>query len=208
MRAIVFDGSSLAPADVPEPEPGPGELLIEVSACGVCRTDLHIVDGELTKPKLPLGQGHQIVGRVVGDGRRVGVPWLGWTDGSFRYCTTGRENPCDRAQFTGYDRDGGYAEFAVADERFCFELPAESEFPDLAVAPLLCGGLIGYRTLRLAGDAERLGLYGLGSSAHIICPGAGPQGRRAVAFPRADDTAAQELALSPGAEWAGDPMAP
>src|SRR3954465_2595752 len=168
MRAIVFDGSSPGPAEVPDPQPGAGEVLIEVAACGVCRTDLHIVDGELSKPKLPLILGHQIVGRVAGDGRRVGVPWLGWTCGECRYCRSGRENLCDRAQFTGYDRDGGFAELAVADERFCFELPAECEFPDLAVAPLLCGGLIGYRTLRLAGDAERLGIYGFGSAASMI----------------------------------------
>src|SRR3954454_605882 len=152
MRAVVFDGSSLAPAEVPQPEPGPGEILIEVSCSGVCRTDLHIVDGELNKPKLPLILGHQVVGRVVADGRRVGVPWLGWTDGTCRYCASERENLCHRAEFTGYNRDGGYAELAVADERYCFPLPDETDFPDLAVAPLLCAGLIGFRTLRLAGD--------------------------------------------------------
>src|SRR3954463_8325308 len=182
MRALVFDGTRLEPADVADPRSGAGEVLIEVSACGVCRTDLHIVDGELDKPKLPLILGHQIVGRVVSGGERfaagdrVGVPWLGWTDGVCRYCTSGRENLCDRAQFTGYDRDGGYAELAAADERFCFDLPAESEFPDLAVAPLLCGGLIGYRTLRLAGDAERLGIYGFGSAASMIIQVARDQG--------------------------------
>jgi propanol-preferring alcohol dehydrogenase len=203
MRAVVFDGSSLSPAEVPDPEPGDGEILIEVAACGVCRTDLHIVDGELSKPKLPLILGHQIVGRVVGDGRRVGVPWLGWTDGACRYCTTGRENLCDRAEFTGYDRDGGYAELAVADERFCFELPAESEFPDLAVAPLLCGGLIGYRTLRLAGDAERLGIYGFGSAASMIIQVARDQGRRVFAFVRDGDERGADFARGLGAEWAG-----
>jgi propanol-preferring alcohol dehydrogenase len=203
MRAVVFDGSSLAPAEVRDPEPGPGELLIEVAACGVCRTDLHIVDGELSKPKLPLVLGHQIVGRVVGDGRRVGVPWLGWTDGSCRYCTSGRENLCDRAQFTGYDRDGGYAELCVADERFCFALPDEEAFPDLAVAPLLCGGLIGFRTLRLAGDAERLGIYGFGSAASMIVQVAIHEGRRVFAFVRDGDDRGAEFARSLGAEWAG-----
>src|SRR5436190_13244321 len=168
MRAVVFDGSSLAPADMPDPVPRAGQILIEVAACGVCRTDLHIVDGELSKPKLRLVLGHQIVGRTVDDGARVGVPWLGWTDGTCRYCTSGRENLCDRAEFTGYDRDGGYAELCVADERFCFALPDEAEFPDLAVAPLLCGGLIGFRTLRFAGDAERLGIYVFGSAASMI----------------------------------------
>jgi propanol-preferring alcohol dehydrogenase len=203
MRAVVFDGSSLAPSEVPTPEPGPGEVLIEVSCCGVCRTDLHIVDAELDKPKLPLVLGHQIVGRVVGDGRRVGVPWLGWTDGTCRYCTSGRENLCDRAQFTGYDRDGGYAEYAVADERFCFPLPPEDEFADLAVAPLLCGGLIGFRTLRLAGDAERIGLYGFGSAAHIIAQVALHEGRRLFAFVRPGDERAAEFAREIGAEWVG-----
>jgi propanol-preferring alcohol dehydrogenase len=203
MRAVVFDGSSLAPAEVRDPEPGPGELLIEVAACGVCRTDLHIVDGELSKPKLPLVLGHQIVGRVAGDGRRVGVPWLGWTDGSCRYCRSGRENLCDRAQFTGYDRDGGYAELCVADERFCFPLPDEEAFPDLAVAPLLCGGLIGFRTLRLAGDAERLGIYGFGSAASMIVQVAIHEGRRVFAFVRDGDERGAEFARRLGAEWAG-----
>src|SRR3954467_2897869 len=178
MRAVVFDGSSLALTELPDPEPGPGEILIEVAACGVCRTDLHIVDGELAKPKLPLVLGHQIVGRVVGDGRRVGVPWLGWTDGTSRHCPSGRENLCDHAQFTGYNRDGGYAEYAVVDERFCLPLPDESVFADLDAAPLLCAGLIGFRTLRLAGDAERIGLYGFGSAASIIAQVALHEGRR------------------------------
>jgi propanol-preferring alcohol dehydrogenase len=203
MRAVVFDGSSMAPAEVPEPTPGDGELLIEVGACGVCRTDLHILDGELAKPKLPLIQGHQIVGRVVGDGRRVGVPWLGWTDGTCRYCTSGRENLCDHAQFTGYDRDGGYAELCVVDERFCFALPDEAQFPDLAVAPLLCAGLIGFRTLRLAGDGERLGIYGFGAAAHIITQVALHEGRRVFAFVRDGDERTADFARGLGAEWAG-----
>jgi propanol-preferring alcohol dehydrogenase len=203
MRAVVFDGHTLEPAEVPEPQPGPGEILIEVYACGVCRTDLHIVDGELSKPKLPLILGHQIVGRVVGDGRRVGVPWLGWTCGECRYCTSGRENLCDRAQFTGYDRDGGYAERAVADERFCFPLPDETAFSDLAAAPLLCAGLIGFRTLRLAGDAERLGIYGFGAAAHIVAQVALHEGRRLFAFVREGDERAAEFARELGAEWVG-----
>jgi propanol-preferring alcohol dehydrogenase len=203
MRAVVFDGYSMAPDEVPDPEPGPGEILIEVSACGVCRTDLHIVDGELSKPKLPLILGHQIVGRVVGDGRRVGVPWLGWTDGECRYCTSGRENLCDRAQFTGYDRNGGYAEYVVADERYCFPLPDEEAFPDLAAAPLLCAGLIGFRTLRLAGDAERIGIYGFGAAAHIVAQVARHEGRRIFAFVREGDDRGAAFARELGAEWAG-----
>src|SRR3954453_23861055 len=209
MRAIVFDGSSLAPVEVPDPRPGDGEILIEVAACGVCRTDLHIVDGELSKPKLPLILGHQIVGRVASRGERfqpgdrVGVPWLGWTDGVCRYCTSGRENLCDRAQFTGYDRDGGYAELAAADERYCFPLPDETTFPDLAAAPLLCAGLIGFRTLRLAGDAVRLGIYGFGAAAHIVTQVALHEGRRIFAFVRKGDEQAAEFARSLGVEWGG-----
>src|SRR3954469_22872764 len=203
MRAVVFDGQTLEAAKVPEPQPGPGEILIEVYACGVCRTDLHIVDGELAKPKLPLVLGHQIVGRVVGDGRRVGVPWLGWTCGECRYCTSERENLCDRAQFTGYDRDGGFAEYAVADERFCFPLPDESAFPDLAAAPLLCAGLLGFRTLRLAGDAECVGIYGFGAAAHIVAQVARHEGRRVFAFVRPGDERAAEFAREIGAEWVG-----
>src|SRR5881409_3053713 len=163
MRAMVL-GTPREPlrlADLPDPQPGDGQILLRVRACGVCRTDLHIVDGELARPKLPLVVGHQIVGEVVGEGRRAGIPWLGWTDGDCAYCRAGLENLCDRAQFTGYDRDGGYAEYAVADERYCFALP--EEYPDLQAAPLLCAGLIGYRALRFAGDAETLGLYGFGS---------------------------------------------
>ena len=193
--------SPLRLTDLPEPAAGAGELLLRVSACGVCRTDLHVVDGELPKPKLPLVVGHQIVGEVVGDGRRVGIPWLGWTDGECRYCRAGLENLCDHAQFTGYDRDGGYAEYAVADERFCFPLP--EGYADLDAAPLLCAGLIGYRALRFAGDAEVLGLYGFGASAHIITQVARHQGRRVFAFTRDGDSEGQEFARSLGAEWAG-----
>jgi alcohol dehydrogenase, propanol-preferring len=190
----------LEPADLPVPEPGPGQVLLRVRVCGVCRTDLHIVDGELDRPKLPLIPGHQIVGETE-DGRRLGVPWLGWTDGTCRYCTTGRENLCLEARFTGYDLDGGYAEYAVADERFCFAIP--DGYPDLQAAPLLCAGLIGYRSLRLAGDAERLGLYGFGASAHIIAQVARHEGRRLFGFVRRGDEEARTFALELGCEWAG-----
>ena len=202
----------LKAAELAAPEPGPGEVLLEVAACGVCRTDLHILDGELDRPKLPLVLGHQIVARVAGGGERfragerVGVPWLGWTDGDCRYCRSGRENLCDHARFTGYDRDGGYAELTVADERFCLPLP--DDYPDLQAAPLLCAGLIGYRALGLAGDGERLGIYGFGSAAHIITQVARHEGRRVFAFTRADDTDSQQFALSLGAEWAGDALGP
>jgi alcohol dehydrogenase, propanol-preferring len=206
-------GTHLRGADLPPPEPGPGELLLEVAACGVCRTDLHIVDGELTEPKLPLVPGHQIVARVSSEGGerfaagdRVGVPWLGWTDGTCRYCRSGRENLCDHARFTGYQRDGGYAELAVADERFCFPIP--TGYPDLQAAPLLCAGLIGFRTLKLAGDGERLGIYGFGGAAHIVCQVAVHQGRRVFAFTRAGDESTQRFALELGAEWAGDALGP
>jgi alcohol dehydrogenase, propanol-preferring len=205
-------GTPLREADLPAPEPGPGELLLEVAACGVCRTDLHIVDGELTEPKLPLVPGHQIVARVSGGGERfaagdrVGVPWLGWTDGTCRFCRSGRENLCDQARFTGYQRDGGYAQTAVADERFCFPIPAG--YPDLQAAPLLCAGLIGFRTLKLAGDGERLGIYGFGGAAHIVCQVAVHQGRRVFAFTRAGDESTQRFALELGAEWAGDALGP
>ena len=192
---------ALREAALPEPRPDPGQLLVQVHVCGVCRTDLHVVDGELTHPKLPLVLGHQIVGTVVGEDRRVGIPWLGWTDGECRYCRSGQENLCDRAQFTGYDLDGGYAEYAVADERFCFGLP--DGYPDLHAAPLLCAGLIGYRALSLAGDGERLGLYGFGASAHIITQVARHQRRRVFAFTRPGDAAGQEFARELGAEWAG-----
>jgi propanol-preferring alcohol dehydrogenase len=203
-------GTPLREADLPAPEPGPGELLLEVAACGVCRTDLHIVDGELTEPKLPLVPGHQIVARVSGGGERfaagdrVGVPWLGWTDGTCRYCLSDRENLCDRARFTGYQRDGGYAQLAVADERFCFPIP--EGYPDLQAAPLLCAGLIGFRTLKLAGDGERLGIYGFGAAAHIVCQVAVHQGWRVFAFTRAGDESTQRFALELGAEWAGDAL--
>ena len=211
---MVLDAArtSLRPAELAAPEPGPGEVLLEVAACGVCRTDLHILDGELDRPKLPLVLGHQIVARVASDGERfgagerVGVPWLGFTDGDCRYCRSGRENLCDNARFTGYDRDGGYAELTVADERFCLPLP--DGYPDLQAAPLLCAGLIGYRALRLAGDGERLGIYGFGSAAHIITQVARHEGRRVFAFTRADDTDSQRFALELGAEWAGDALGP
>jgi propanol-preferring alcohol dehydrogenase len=190
----------LALRDVAEPEPSAGQVLVRVRACAVCRTDLHVVDGELPNPKLPLVPGHQIVGETE-DGRRLGVPWLGWTDGTCRYCTSGRENLCERAKFTGYDLDGGYAELAVADARYCFELP--EGYPDLQAAPLLCAGLIGYRSLRFAGDAERLGLYGFGASAHIVAQVALHQGRRLFGFVRHGDDAARRFALELGCEWAG-----
>ena len=214
MRAMVLERQRepLQLTDLPEPEPARGQVLLEVAACGICRTDLHIVDGELTEPRLPLVPGHQIVGRVVGGGehftagQRVGVPWLGWTDGTCRYCRSGRENLCDSARFTGYDIDGGYAERTVADERFCFPLP--DGYEDLQAAPLLCAGLIGHRTLRLAGDAERLGIYGFGAAAHIVCQVARHEGRRVFAFTRADDEDAQAFAIELGAEWAGDALSP
>ncbi len=209
MRAMVMDSARdpLRVAELPEPRPGAGEVLLEVFACGVCRTDLHVVDGELPDPKLPLVIGHQIVGRVVEGGerfqpgQRVGVPWLGWTDGDCRYCRSGRENLCDQAVFTGYTRDGGYAERVVADERFCFPIP--EGYPDLQAAPLLCAGLIGWRSLKLAGDAQRLGFYGFGASAHIVAQVARHQGRRVFALVRPGDAEAAAFALERGAEWAG-----
>jgi alcohol dehydrogenase, propanol-preferring len=196
--------------ELPEPETGAGQVLLDVRACGVCRTDLHILDGDLTEPKLPLVPGHQIVGivREVGEGverfapgDRVGVPWLGWTDGTCRYCRSGRENLCDNAEFTGYDLDGGYAEVAVADARFCFSIP--EGYPDLQAAPLLCAGLIGYRALRLVGEAERVGFYGFGAAAHILCQVAVHEGRRVFAFTREGDEETQAFARELGAEWAG-----
>jgi alcohol dehydrogenase, propanol-preferring len=186
--------------ELAEPQPGPGQVLLRVRACGVCRTDLHVVDGELPHPKLPLVPGHQIVGETD-DGRRLGVPWLGWTDGTCRYCLAGRENLCDAALFTGYDLDGGYAESVVADERFCLPLP--EGYPDEQAAPLLCAGLIGYRSLRLAGDAERLGLYGFGAAAHIVAQVARHEGRRLFGFVRVGDEEARRFALELGCEWAG-----
>jgi alcohol dehydrogenase, propanol-preferring len=202
MRAMLLDaaGSPLRLADVAEPRAAPRQVRLRVRACGVCRTDLHVADGELDRPKLPLVLGHQIVGESE-DGRRLGVPWLGWTCGRCRYCTSGRENLCDRARFTGYDLDGGYAEWTVADERYCFPLP--DGLADLEVAPLLCAGLIGYRSLRTADDAERLGLYGFGAAAHIVLQVARWQGRRVFAVTRAGDDEAQAFARSLGAEWAG-----
>jgi alcohol dehydrogenase, propanol-preferring len=201
-------GRPLEPAEVADPAPGDGEVLIRVSACGVCRTDLHIVDGELDEPKLPLVPGHQIVGTVVAGGERfdpgerIGVPWLGETCGRCRFCRSGRENLCDAPVFTGYGRDGGYAEMAVATEAYALALP--DGLSDVHVAPLLCAGLIGYRALRMAGDAERLGLYGFGAAAHIVCQVARHEGRRVFAFTRADDADAQRFARELGAEWAGD----
>jgi propanol-preferring alcohol dehydrogenase len=214
MRAMVLEAARtpLREADLPDPDPGPGQVLLEVHACAVCRTDLHIVDGELTEPKLPLVLGHQIVSRVLRGGERfevgarVGVPWLGWTDGTCRYCLSGRENLCDHARFTGYDIDGGYAELTVADERFCFPIP--EGYPDLQAAPLLCAGLIGNRALTMTGDAERLGLYGFGASAHIVTQTALHEGRRVFAFTRAEDEDSQAFARELGAEWAGDAMGP
>jgi len=208
MRAMLLKrpGTPLEPAELEAPALGDRQVRIAVSACAVCRTDLHVRDGELPEPKLPLVLGHQIVGRVVEGGTRfepgsrVGVPWLGWTDGTCRYCRSGRENLCPHARFTGYTLDGGYAEQAVADERYCFALP---DGDDVHLAPLLCAGLIGYRALRFAGDAERLGLYGFGASAHIVAQVALTQGRRVFALTRPGDDAAQAFARELGAEWAG-----
>jgi propanol-preferring alcohol dehydrogenase len=202
VRAMVLDqpGSPLREATIPDPTPTPGQLLLTIAACAVCRTDLHLRDAEIDAPKLPVVLGHQIVGRTP-DGTRFGVPWLGWTDGECRYCRSGRENLCVNGRFTGRDIDGGYAELTVADERFCLPLP--DELSDEQAAPLLCGGLIGYRALRLAGDGERLGLYGFGSAAHQICQVAVHQGREVYAFTRPDDTRTQDFARSLGAVWAG-----
>ena len=213
MRAMLLDGARkpLRPdPDLRIPEPGPGDLRLRARACGVCRTDLHIADGELTHPKLPLVLGHEIVGEVVAlgpgvsgwsVGDRVGVPWLGFTDGDCVYCRSGRENLCDRARFTGYDRDGGYAEYAVADARYC--LPIPDRFADVEAAPLLCAGLIGYRALRLAGDAHRVGLYGFGASAHLVAQVARHRGQEVYAFTRPGDAAGQAFARRVGANWAG-----
>lgn len=192
------------------PEPGPGEVLIRVHACGVCRTDLHIIDGELSEPKLPLVPGHEIVGSVaaagagvkrLAEGQRVGVPWLGWTCGHCDYCRSGRENLCAKARFTGYHIDGGFAEYTVAHEQFCFPIP--DAFGDVEAAPLLCAGLIGYRALRMAGEARRLGLYGFGAAAHIAVQVARHQGQEVFAFTKPGDSAGQEFARSLGAAWAG-----
>jgi len=212
MRAMVFTGvgQPLGERDLPRPDPGQGAVRLDIHACGVCRTDLHIVDGELRRPKLPLVLGHQIVGTVsaLGDGvtrfavgQRVGVPWLAWTCGRCRYCAGGRENLCDEALFTGYDVDGGFAEETVANARYCFAIP--DGYPDVQAAPLLCAGLIGYRAYSFAGDAERLGLYGFGAAAHIVCQVALAEGRRVFAFTRPGDTDGQAFARELGAEWAG-----
>jgi propanol-preferring alcohol dehydrogenase len=207
-------GEPLRSKEAPDAQPSAGQVRIRVLVCGVCRTDVHIVDGELLDPTLPLVPGHQIVGVVeaVGDGvedvaigDRVGVPWLGWACGECSYCTTGRQNLCERALFTGYQLDGGYAETMVADARACLALP--DAFPDLQAAPLLCAGLIGYRSLRLAGDPERIGLYGFGASAHIVCQVAVAQGRQVYAGTRAGDDETQEFARTLGATWAGDALA-
>jgi propanol-preferring alcohol dehydrogenase len=202
MRAMVLEapGRPLVERELPEPKAGLGQVLLRVRACGVCRTDLHVVDGELPDPKLPLVPGHQVVG-VTREGRRLGVPWLGWACGECRYCTSGRENLCDLARFTGYTLDGGYAEWVVADLRFCLAIPRA--YDDVRAAPLLCAGLIGYRALRLAGDGERLGLFGFGSSAHIVAQVARWQGRRVFAFTRPGDEGAQAFARQHGAVWAG-----
>jgi propanol-preferring alcohol dehydrogenase len=213
VRAMVLQspGSPLHETALPRPQLGPGQVRLRVLACGVCRTDLHIRDGELPEPKLPLVLGHEIVGTVIEGGRtfavgdRVGVPWLGWTCGACRYCRAGNENLCDEARFTGYHLDGGYAEEAVADERFCFPIP--ESYPDTQAAPLLCAGLIGYRSLVRAGDAERIGLYGFGAAGHIVAQIARSQGRRVFAFTRSGDDEAQALALRLGAAWAGDSAA-
>jgi propanol-preferring alcohol dehydrogenase len=212
VRALVLDAARtpLRETELADPVAGAGQVLISVHACGVCRTDLHVVDGELPEPKLPLVLGHQIVGTVAAAGEeadlavgaRVGIPWLGWTCGECRYCTSGRENLCDRARFTGYQLDGGYAELAVADARFCFPIP--EGYPDVQAAPLLCAGLIGYRALRMSGDPERVGLYGFGAAAHEIAQVARWEGRRVFAFTRPGDEAGQAFALELGAVWAGD----
>lgn len=212
MKAMVFKsaGQPLELQEVPKPEPGNNQLLIKVRACGVCRTDLHIVDGDLDEPILPLVPGHQIVGTVeaIGEnvngfqlGDKVGVPWLGRTCGSCEFCTAGQENLCDDALFTGYDLDGGFAEYTAADARFCFPIPVD--YPDKQAAPLLCAGLIGYRSLRMTGNAEKLGFYGFGSSAHILTQVAGYQGKQVYAFTRPGDEKGQEFARKRGAVWAG-----
>jgi alcohol dehydrogenase, propanol-preferring len=213
MRAMVLEapGRPLRLAELAEPVPGAGDVLLRVRACGICRTDLHLRDGELEPGHLPLVLGHQIVAEVLASdaagthaaGARVGVPWLGWTCGECRFCRSGRENLCELARFTGKDRDGGYAELAVADARFCFPLPPQADYPDLQVAPLLCGGLIGYRALRMAGDAARIGLYGFGAAAHMICQVAVHERRDVYAFTRPGDDAGQAFARELGAVWAG-----
>jgi propanol-preferring alcohol dehydrogenase len=217
MRAMVFDGvgNPLRLAELPRPEPAPDQVLIEMRACGVCRTDLHVVDGELAHPKLPLVPGHEVVGAVaelgsgvdrLRAGERVGVPWLGYTCGECRYCRAGRENLCEAARFTGYDIDGGYGEYLLADQRYVFPLAAG--LSDVEAAPLLCAGLIGYRALRKAGDVEKVGLYGFGAAAHIVAQVARFEGRQVFAFTRPGDTQAQAFARELGAVWVGDSDAP
>ncbi len=217
MRAMVLSRPRIPPhyADIARPAPGSGQVLLRVHVCGVCRTDLHVIDGELLEPKLPLVLGHQIVGTVeelgsevdgFSPGDRVGVPWLGYTCGACRFCLEGRENLCQEARFTGYSIDGGYAEYCVADARYCFRIP--HGYPDSQAAPLLCAGLIGYRALRLAGDGRRVGLYGFGAAAHIITQVALYQGRRVFAFTRGDDEPSQKFARDLGTEWAGDALGP
>jgi len=216
MRAMLLDAPrrALRLAELPLPRPAAGQVLIKVHACGVCRTDLHVVDGDLAGGKLPIVPGHEIVGVVAETGEaverfrigdRVGVPWLGYTCGTCRYCTSGRENLCDNARFTGYHLDGGYAEYTLADQRYCFALPAA--YDDVAAAPLLCAGLIGYRSLVMAGDAKRLGIYGFGAAAHIVAQVARYQGRELYAFTRPGDIEAQQFARGLGATWAGDATA-
>ena len=210
-QQLITPGSPLVAIDLPTPAVGANDILVAVEACGVCRTDLHVVDGELPDPQLPIIPGHEIVGRVVQLGtavdgfklgERVGIAWLGRTCGECRYCRSGRENLCDRARFTGYQINGGYAELTVADSRYCFRLPENAAAP--ALAPWLCAGLIGYRSLRMAGNATCVGLYGFGAAAHIVAQIARYEGRRVFAFTRPGDTAAQQFARSLGAEWAGD----
>jgi alcohol dehydrogenase, propanol-preferring len=203
MRAMVFEkvGQPLRLVERPIPTPEPGQLLLRVLACGICRTDLHLLDGEVDVPHAPRVLGHQIVGEVQSEGRRVGVPWLGWTCGVCRYCRAGQENLCERARFTGRDIDGGFAEYAVADERFCFPIP--DGYPDAQAAPLLCAGLIGYRSLRMCGDAQRLGFYGFGAAAHILVQVARGQDREVLAFTRPGDEGGQSFAREMGAVWAG-----
>ena len=212
MRAMVFDqpGAPLQMRSLPRPEPGSGQVLVEVAACAVCRTDLHVVDGDLTEPKRPVVPGHEIVGRIVAvgerverfaTGARVGIPWLGWTCGTCNYCRSGQENLCPDARFTGYQIDGGYAEYALADARYAF--PIHGDYTDAEAAPLLCAGLIGYRSLVMAGDAARIGIYGFGAAAHIVAQVARWQGRRLFAFTRPGDETAQAFATRLGAEWAG-----
>jgi alcohol dehydrogenase, propanol-preferring len=202
VRAVILErqGEPLKVTTLPDPEPAPGQLRLQIKACAVCRTDLHLRDHEIEATKLPVVLGHQIVG-VTEDGSRVGVPWLGWTDGTCRYCTSGRENLCEQARFTGRDIDGGYAELTVADERYCLPLP--DGIDDEQAAPLLCGGLIGYRALTFAGDAHNLGLYGFGSAAHMICQVAVYEGRQVFAFTRPGDERTQAFATELGAVWAG-----